>query len=174
MAIRPIRYPEIDIHQYGFESALVVDDPTMVDVLVNNDFHAKTGIPIFSACGHPKHLQSIFKSTVQLNPKIKHYFIHGTKQNPELMTKTMAKWGYFPTNIVDLGFSTLGVMSVPMLKDLLSNSQKHFPLSALPPTMLESTLLSSIRENRPLDEICQRMEKHPRAAILIAEVQEVE
>ncbi len=174
LTIKPNRFPEKDLYDHGFDEVLVVDDPLLVDLLINNGFHVTSGIPIFSSTGYPKHLQKPLKVFIKQNPRAKHYFIHGTSSSAESMKEQLNEWGYDPTDIFDLGWSTIGAMGIPLFDSFVINDEKPLPLTALPPKTMEKAILTAIAEKSQLADVCQRVDINFQFKAPIAEVEEIE
>ena len=125
---------ESDMEQYSFDRLLVVDKAETVDVLLANNLHFETNMPIVSLDGYPQDVFPEVLKTVRRNLNLKVFALHDTDAKGCLLPLRLREdSSWFPQpniTVIDLGLTPRQVAAQPAL--LL---QKQTRLESLPPEL---------------------------------------
>jgi hypothetical protein len=125
---------ESDMQQYSFDRLLVVDKAETVDVLLANNLHFETNMPIVSLDGYPQDVFPEVLKTVRRNLNLKVFTLHDTDAKGCLLPLRLredSRWFPQPNiAVIDLGLTPRQIAAQP---DLLL--QKQTRLESLPPEL---------------------------------------
>jgi hypothetical protein len=126
-----------DLEQYSFDRLLVVDKPETVDVLLANNLHFETNMPIVSLDGYPQDVFDEVLKAVRRNPNLKVFVLHDTDVKGCVLPLRLREYSFwFPQpniTVIDLGLTPRQVAAQPALM-----LQKQNPLESLPPELNRS------------------------------------
>jgi hypothetical protein len=134
--MRPaVRNPaEPDIRQYSFDRLMVVDRDETADMLLANNLHFETNMPVVSINGYPQDVFGGLMEMLRRNPNLKVFALHdATVTGCQLPLKLREDTRWFPqpnVQVINLGIRPRQVAALPDLP-----VRKGRPLEQLPPEL---------------------------------------
>ena len=125
---------EPDIHQYSFDRLLVVDRAETAHMLLANNLHFETSMPILSADGYPRDVFTTVMTMVRRNPHLRVFVLHDADAEGcrlPLLLRERTEW--FPSpdvTVLDLGLRPMQIAATPKFVE-----QKDDPLKEIPPEL---------------------------------------
>ena len=102
----PPQWEESDIYDYGVERLLLVEHDLLVDLLVQNGFHAQERTLVLSENGYPSYLLPVARRFLEENSQLPVYFLHDATEHGAQMAARLAPEEVLPLAghpILDLG-----------------------------------------------------------------------
>jgi hypothetical protein len=106
--------PNPEVTAYSFDRVVVCDSPTIVQLLISNNFHFENNCAILTIDGYP---QSIFSTTMEMlrrNPDLKVYALHNCSPTGIVLVRRLrAEETWFPNPeipIIDVGILPRQIM----------------------------------------------------------------
>ena len=129
-------YRERDLHDYGVEKLLIVDDDLLVDLFVKNGLHAEHRALVLSESGYPEYLLPTARRLLEERSDLPIVALHGSTANGVAMVSRLAHSTIFPLQgrqIFDAGLSPMQVPGIRALDPVAPKTmQNAVPVDYLP------------------------------------------
>ncbi|MCB9736600.1 MAG: hypothetical protein H6745_28825 [Deltaproteobacteria bacterium] len=148
----PAQAREQDVHDYGVEQVLVVDDDLLVDFLVRNHFHAETRTAVVASSGYPAYVMPLVERALAANAETPVFALHAAghhEDDPRALVPAGLRVGDHP--FIDLGFRVADAERVARFAAFAEAKDVGAMRPAiLPPKVLLGALTVAMRERMPL------------------------
>lgn len=133
-----------EFFDYGMEGIIIVNQPTYVDLLIQNEWHLELKCAVVSMDGYPKSIYQKCQNLLE-DPEMKVYLLHDGTINEEDMLSAFSQGHDIQAEIIDLGLSPSDFKK-GALKQFNTYEFKNKPLDLIPPSRLHSLIVGSVRE----------------------------
>ena len=160
----PPQWDEPDIYDYGVESILVVQRDLLVDLLVNNEFHASQRCLVISETGYPAYLMPKAAELLTQRPDLPVFLLHdatpvGTGMLRRMQDRPLA--ANLNASLHDLGLFPQDVARLAKLRPTLRRSGDYaLAVDCIPYAMLVSGLSQAIDQRVSLADIIDARQAH--------------
>jgi hypothetical protein len=143
-----VRWPEPDIYDYGAERILVVDDPTVVDLLVENDVHTSARAVVIDRSGYPTAITELARALVRDRPDVPVAMLHASDADRAALTASIQALLGASAPVTDLGIDPGVISGFKALR--WARRLDRLPLDALPHWLLTGPLVEAMITNSPI------------------------
>lgn len=138
---------EGDLHDYGVEGIIFVDQDIYVDLLVKNQLHLDLKMVVVAQSGYPNYLKTTVQGLLNQSSPPPLYYLHDSDTNIATMEQAiLSNWSIqqLPTG-TDWGISKADWQQVKFLKSIQSSQLEQLHnLDSIPPKQFSSSLVSAL------------------------------
>ncbi len=137
----PPYFEEGDIHNYGVEAVIIVDQDIYVDLMVLNNYHIDWKSVVISQNGYPAYLMDKVQKIIDSDTSLKVHYLHDADTSFTSMKAKVRNLLKMPenSNEIDFGISEEDAGKLNLLKDR-SEERGGLKLDFLTPSLLSSTM----------------------------------
>ncbi|MCI5209579.1 MAG: hypothetical protein D3910_12495 [Candidatus Electrothrix sp. ATG2] len=150
----PPAFPEKDLFDYGAERIIIVERRLLVDLLVNNGFHADQNALIFSQDGYPSYIVHRAQKMLKEDKSLPVYLLHDASDGEMALSLKKKLSG---RTVIDLGIGSDHLEKIQSLKALQLHRRGYkAPLDILPYPVLATICGQALSTQSTLSEVLEQ------------------
>jgi hypothetical protein len=141
-------WPEPDMYDYGAERILVVDEPIVVDLLIEVGVHTSARAMVLDVGGYPLAVTALARELLRQRPDVPIGMLHASDTDVEAMRARIQSLLETSTAIIDVGLAPSAAHMIKALR--WARRLRQIPVDALPHWLLSTPLSEALSTDTPL------------------------